>query len=134
MRESIRVVKHFPHPPARVWRAISEREQLAKWLMPNDFSVAEPGARFSFDAGQWGTVQCEITQVDPGRLLRFTWRNPPLDTTLTFELTPEPGGTQLVLVHDGFDPADPRQKFALQAMGEGWAKNDRLPALLDTLA
>ena len=27
----------YPHPPARVWMALTDRDALARWLMPNDF-------------------------------------------------------------------------------------------------
>ena len=51
MIEGDRVIHEarYPHPPERVWRALTDRAELAAWLMPNDFSLRE-GARFRFDA------------------------------------------------------------------------------------
>jgi uncharacterized protein YndB with AHSA1/START domain len=42
----------FPHPPEKLWRALTESPLLAQWLMRNDF---EPlvGRRF-----QSGPIRC----------------------------------------------------------------------------
>ena len=47
MTEAIRTDSFFPHPPEKVWRALTDPQLLAAWLMPNDF---EPrvGHRFTF--------------------------------------------------------------------------------------
>ena len=46
MKRSLRIEKTYPHPPAKVWKAITSRDALAQWLMDNDF-VLELGHRFS---------------------------------------------------------------------------------------
>jgi uncharacterized protein YndB with AHSA1/START domain len=95
----------YPHPPAAVWRALTEREALAGWLMENDF---EPrlGHRFRFRAqpvGGWdGIVESEVLELDPPRRLAISWRSNLLDTRVTFTLEPVAGGTRLRLVHAGF--------------------------------
>jgi uncharacterized protein YndB with AHSA1/START domain len=35
--DAIRTDSFFPHPPEKVWRALTDPELLASWLMPNDF-------------------------------------------------------------------------------------------------
>ena len=58
----------------------------------------------------------------------------PLDTVVTWTLTPSPdGGTHLRLVHDGFTAAD---AFGLETMGNGWRTHvgRRLEQVLATVA
>lgn len=116
---TIRFEHLLPHPPARVWRFLTDASLMSRWLMPTDFR-AEVGAEFGFDTGQWGRTACVVLAIEPERLLRYSWKNPPLDTTVTWTLTPEGEGTRLVVVHDGFDEADPRQRFAYEGMKNGW--------------
>lgn len=115
----IRTETTLPHPPARVWRALTDPAELGRWLMPCDFR-AELGAHFSFDAGQWGRIACEVTALEPEALLRYTWRNPPLDTVVTWRLEAVGEGTRLTMEHAGFDLADPMQRFAFENMDRGW--------------
>ena len=66
--------------------------------------------------------------VEPPRRLVFTWgwlgddgtRGHETEVTITFE--PVPGGTRLVLLQQGFDSSDQRERH-----GQGWSSSfDRL--------
>jgi uncharacterized protein YndB with AHSA1/START domain len=125
--ETIVIEYELAHPPAKVWRALTDSGLLARWLMPNDFR-AEVGHRFHFRAQpmpHWdGVVQCEVRAVEREKRLQFTWvggskeAGSYLDTTVTWSLTPTAsGGTLLRLEHAGFLPAN---KIALEGMGKGW--------------
>jgi uncharacterized protein YndB with AHSA1/START domain len=97
----------YPHPPERVWRALTDPKELAAWLMPNDFAPVV-GHKFQFRVKpQWGwrgIVDCEVLEVDPPRRLSYTWQGDPKYrvTTVTWSLEPAPDGTRLVLEHRGF--------------------------------
>lgn len=119
MTESIRVVHHLPHPPEAVWAALTDAARLSRWLMPTDFEP-EVGAAFTLDTGSFGVTRCEVLAIEPGRLLRYTWRNGPLDTTVTWALTPVDGGAEVTLEHAGFDTAHPAGRMAFEGMGRGW--------------
>lgn len=125
----------LPHPPARVWRALTDPALLSRWLMPTDFQPVV-GHRFTFDTGQWGKTECEVLAIEPTSLLRISWKNPPLDTTVTWRLVPEGEGTRLFLDHAGFDLDHPMQRFAFQGMSGGWSGGiaSRLAEVLSTLA
>lgn len=76
--QSIEVDYDLPHPPAKVWRVLTEPALLARWLMENDFQPSV-GHRFHLRAtpipGQWdGVVACEVLEVEPHRLLRYSWK------------------------------------------------------------
>jgi uncharacterized protein YndB with AHSA1/START domain len=119
-RRAIEVDAFLPHTPSGVWRAMTTPELVARWLMPGDLRPVV-GHRFRFDVPGHGSTECEILEVVPERLLRMTWRNAPLDTTVTWRLVPEGTGTRLTIEHSGFDPADPGQRQAFDAMGAGWS-------------
>ncbi|AZO62827.1 MAG: SRPBCC domain-containing protein [Mesorhizobium sp.] len=103
-------------PPEKVWRALTEPELLAAWLMPNDIKPAI-GERFAF-AGPNAPIECEVLEAEPGKLLRYSWRERPgvdtadrlpafdgpiFESIVTFTLARTvSGGTHLRIVHDGF--------------------------------
>ncbi len=107
MIEGSRVIHEarYPHPPERVWRALTDRAELAAWLMPNDFSLRE-GARFRLDARPAHTepFECEVLEIEPLRRLRARWMVAGQSTTVTFELHADGAETVLRVVHDGLPP------------------------------
>lgn len=122
---TIEVDQFLAHPPAKVWRALTDPELLARWLMPNDFQPVV-GHRFTFRTeprpahGFDGIVHCEVLDLDPERLLRIAWRGGVLDTTVTWMLVAEARGTRLFLEHAGFDPDDPVQRRTHAILDGGW--------------
>ncbi|MGW1885759.1 SRPBCC family protein [Streptomyces sp. NPDC001970] len=141
---TIRVDQFLAHPPAKVWRALTEPELIAQWLMPGDFrlevghrytmtSVPRPGTGFS------GTVEAEVKAFERERMLRVRWADADpgssVNWTITWTLEPEGRGTRLFLVHEGFDPDDPAQRMAHKIMGGGWRSHvmRALEATLDRL-
>jgi len=128
---TVRVDQFFPHPPSKVWRALTEPQLLVQWQMQGseDFrlevghrytltSVPRPNANFS------GTVDVQVLAYETGRMLRVRWADAdpdrPADWTITWTLEHEGRGTRLFLVHEGFDPDDPAQMMARTIMGGGW--------------
>jgi len=136
----------FCHPPEKVWRALTETDLIASWLMPNDFR-AEVGHRFTFRTrptpGFDGIVYCEVLAVEPNRRLSYSWRagspdgrgyGAELDTVVTWILTPSPGGgTRLRLDHDGFTPA---KESTFNIRKQGWTTSviPSLGRVLDGMA
>jgi uncharacterized protein YndB with AHSA1/START domain len=124
MNAKIEVDQFLRQPPERVWQALTDPELLARWLMPNDFEPVV-GHEFTFrtdpvpDRGFDGVIRCQVLELDPPRLVRFSWRSRPLDTTVSFRLAAEGSGTRLFIVHDGF-AADPEQQSVMRILGGGW--------------
>ena len=121
-RDEIVVECTLPEAPEKVWRALTVPELLAAWLLPNDM-LPEEGARFSFDGapGEGGRIDCEVLEMEPHRLLRYSWRDAGterdgLATSVSFRLAQtEEGGTHLRIVHEARVAAPSRQISAANA-------------------
>ncbi len=99
---SVVVERAFPHPPERIWRALTEPHLIEAWLMRNDFRPVS-GHRFSLEA-EWGGVDCRVVAVEPNRTLTYTWQTKDLDSLVTWTLVPNGAGTLLRMEQSGFRP------------------------------
>ena len=145
-RKSIVVELELRHPPGKVWRALTEPDLIAAWLMPNDFRL-QIGHRFTMRTrpapGFDGVVHCEVLAVETSRPLSYSWRGGSkarqgygafLDTVVTWTLSPGArGGTRLRLDHDGFTAG---QESTFNILKQGWSTNvaERLGQVLDTMS
>jgi uncharacterized protein YndB with AHSA1/START domain len=117
---SVVVEKEFPHPPEKVWRALTESSFIEQWLLKNDF---QPVAGHSFTLRrdpmpQWnGVIDCRVLNVDPCRTLSYTWDALGLESVVTFTLTPTETGTHLRVEQSGFRPD---QEAAYKGSKYGW--------------
>jgi uncharacterized protein YndB with AHSA1/START domain len=119
---SVVVEREMPHPPEKLWRALTQPHLIAEWLMKNDFAPVV-GHRFNL-RGEWGGVlDCEVLVVEPNRELAYTWNHVHADaafnlqSVVTFTLTPTASGTRLRMEQAGFRP-DQRQAFG--GANAGW--------------
>ncbi|MCW5709654.1 SRPBCC domain-containing protein [Shinella sp.] len=131
MTEALSVVmeRHIPHPPEKIWRALTQPHLIAEWLMETDFA-ASVGHRFDCRA-EWGSVNCEVLEVEPHRSLSYTWGDSRLKSIVTWTLTPVGAGTTLRMEQTGFKPDQPRYFQGAQA---GWPRFlDNLDRVLDNL-
>lgn len=114
---TIRKERFYAHPPEDVWVAITDSHALAEWLEPNDQQPVV-GHKFQFrcDPGVCGSgiTECEVLEADPPKRLVWSWVNVPKDDsvakpaamTIAWTLTPQDGGTLLVLEHTGAENID----------------------------
>lgn len=139
---TIEVDEFLPHPPEKVWRALTEPGLIARWLMENDFK-AIVGHQFQMRGipvpavGFSGLVASEVLDLDAGKRLCISWRDANsgnnLNSKVTWSISPEDHGTRLVLIHEGFNPAEPTHIASHRIMSGGW-RNHVLPRLGQTLA
>ena len=132
----VRIERVYPHSPEHVWRALTDPELLARWLLPNDFE-ARVGHHFTFrtDPGPGfdGIVRCEVLElVEPERLV-LSWRGGPRDTRVRVELRAEGDSTRLTMEHTGFRGLKARLVQRILAIGSRTLYGKKLPALLDDL-
>jgi uncharacterized protein YndB with AHSA1/START domain len=125
---SIVVEREMPHPPEKIWRALTQSALIAQWLMPNDFAPVV-GHTFNFRskpiAGWNGVADCEVLVVEPPH--RLVWRQDAsgdqaatgLKSTVSWTLTRMATGTHVRMEHAGFRPQD---DLAFEMMGNGWPR------------
>ena len=112
---SVVVEREIAHPAGKIWRALTQPHLIAEWLMKNDF-VPTLGHRFSL-RGDWGSVDCEVLEIEPERTLAYRWDAMGLESVVTWTLTPTPAGTHLRMEQAGFRPD---QEQAYQGAKFGW--------------
>ena len=108
------VERDFAHRPEKLWRALTQPHLIKEWLMQSDFAP-DLGHRFKFTA-DWGSVDCQVKQIEPNRMLAYSWDAYGLESTVTWTLTPTAAGTQLRMEQTGFRP-DQNQAYHGARMG-----------------
>jgi uncharacterized protein YndB with AHSA1/START domain len=96
-RPALRFERSFKHPVERVWSAVSDPEEMRRWFPATVTVDLRPGGAmsFEFDDPDAPATTGEITELDPPRLLAFSWGG----DLLRFELEPEGKGSRLVFIH-----------------------------------
>ncbi len=115
-RPALRFERRLDHSVERVWRAITEPAELARWFVAAVEWTPELGEAFEA-MDQPG----EITELEPPRLIAYTWGG----ELFRFELRPDGAGCLLTFSH----VFDDRALGAQHATG--WELHfDRLAAFL----
>lgn len=126
VKEAVIVERTFNAPVEKVWKAITEREQMKQWYFELAAFKAEVGFEFQFEGGKDDRVYlhlCRVTEVIPNKKLTYSWRYDQFEgnSFVTFELSPQGNQTKLKLTHEGLEtfptnnPDFDRKNFA-----EGW--------------
>jgi uncharacterized protein YndB with AHSA1/START domain len=136
---TIHVDQFLPFSPVQVWKAVTEPDIIARWLMPNDFQLAV-GHHITFETTPipqvkfGGIAYCEILAFEVERSLRIRWIDRSdengLNSIVTWRLEPEGEETHLFMEHDGFDLNHPLQQLSYQFMSKGLA---RLPQSIEEI-
>ena len=113
-------------PPARVWQAITDKEQMKEWYFDLKEFKAEPGFEFQFEGGTKEKSYlhlCKITDVVMEKKLRHSWKYDGYEgiSFVTFELFPQGNNTRLRLTHEGLESFPASNKdFAKENFVTGW--------------
>ncbi|MGA8600990.1 MAG: SRPBCC domain-containing protein [Beijerinckiaceae bacterium] len=114
---SVIVERDIPHPPEKIWRALTEPHLIEEWLMQNDF---QPVVDHRFNLrGDWGAVDCQVLEIEPHKTLSYRWDAMGLESIVTWTLTPTRTGTHLRMEQAGFRRD---QEQAFQGAKFGWQK------------
>ncbi|GAA1856133.1 SRPBCC family protein [Pseudonocardia ailaonensis] len=92
-RTVLRMERPLPHPPEKVWRALTEPAHLAAWFPSTVEIDLRDGGEILFDGGD---TRGRVTALEPPHVLAFTWGD---DDHLRWEVRPDGPGTVLVLHH-----------------------------------
>jgi uncharacterized protein YndB with AHSA1/START domain len=114
---SVVVEREMPHPPEKIWCALTQPDLIEEWLMKNDF---EPVVDHRFDfRADWGSVDCQVLAVEPNKTLSYTWGAFGLGSVVTWTLTPTSSGTHVRMEQSGFRPD---QQQAYHGAKAGWPR------------
>jgi uncharacterized protein YndB with AHSA1/START domain len=99
------VERDIPHPPQKVWRAVTQAPLIEAWLMKNDFEPVV-GHKFNLRSPpqpQWdGVIDCEVLDIEPPTRLAYSWTTMGLATVVVLTLTPAGAGTHVRVEQSGF--------------------------------
>ncbi|MFZ0637531.1 MAG: SRPBCC domain-containing protein [Candidatus Acidiferrales bacterium] len=99
------IEREIPHPPEKIWRALTQSPLLEEWLMKNDFQPVV-GHQFNFRATpvpNWnGVIDCEVLVLEPNSRLSYSWASMGMKSVVAWTLTPTEGGTYVRMEHSGF--------------------------------
>jgi uncharacterized protein YndB with AHSA1/START domain len=114
--------REMPHPPEKIWRALTQSSLMDDWLMTNDF-LPVVGHRFTFRAtprANWnGVIDCEVLLVEPNSRLSYTWGALGPGSVVAWTLTPTQSGTHVRMEQSGFRPD---QQANYKGANYGWQK------------
>lgn len=114
-------------PVERVWKAITERDQMKDWYFELEEFKAEEGFRFQFTGGDENVQylhECEVVIADPPHKLSHSWTYPEYEgySVVTWELFSEgEHKTRLRLSHEGLE-SFPQESpnFRVESFTAGW--------------
>jgi uncharacterized protein YndB with AHSA1/START domain len=105
-------VRDLAHPPARVWKALTDPSELALWSpfdADRDLASVGPATLTMVDGATRVPLAAEIQVADAPAVLQYGWG----DDLLRWELEPTPDGTRLTLRHT----TDGREMLSKAAAG-----------------
>jgi uncharacterized protein YndB with AHSA1/START domain len=115
--KSVIVEREIAFPPQKIWRALTQPQLMAGWLMKSDFKP-EVDHRFRFTA-DWGAVDCQVLALDEPRTLSYSWSSYGVETMVEWTLTPTETGTLLRMEQTGFRRDNPQ---AYGGAKQGWPR------------
>ena len=115
-------------PVAKVWKAITDKNEMKQWYFDLAAFNPEVGFEFTFTGGKDDRQYlhlCKITELIPGKKLQHTWKYDGYEgiSYVTWELWEEGNKTSVKLTHEGletFPQSNP--DFAKENFVQGWAE------------
>lgn len=124
--EALVIERTFDAPVGRVWKALTDVEEMRAWYFDLKEFRAEVGFKFEFVVEHEGRTYhhlCQVTAVVPEKEIAYTWRYKGHEgnSLVTFEIFPEGDRTRLKLTHEGLETFPKAPAFARKNFMEGWS-------------
>lgn len=109
IQEPFIIERTYSAPVSAVWKAISNRDEMAKWYFDLKEFKPEVGFEFTFEGGPSPEKQyihlCKVTEVIQNKKLTYSWRYDGYEgnSFVTFELFEEGNSTRVKLTHAGLE-------------------------------
>jgi uncharacterized protein YndB with AHSA1/START domain len=125
--EAVVIERTFNAPVARVWKALTDADEMRVWYFDLKEFKPEVGFEFEFTVQHEGTKYhhlCEITDVIPQKKIAYTWRyaGEEGNSLVTFELFADGGKTRLKLTHEGLETFPKLPAYAKTNFEKGWTE------------
>jgi len=125
LAEAVVIERTFNAPVGRVWKALTDVEEMRQWYFNLKQFKAEVGFEFDFVVEHEGTTYhhlCKVTEVIPQKKLAYTWRykGHEGDSLVTFELFADGNKTRLKLTHTGIETFPKTPAYARKNFEAGW--------------
>lgn len=123
--EAVVIERTYDAPVTRVWKALTDVDQIRQWYFDLKEFKPEVSFEFSFVVEHEGNTYhhlCRVTDVIPQKKIAYTWRykGEPGDSLLTFELFPQGNKTRLKLTHTGIETFPKTPAYARKNFEAGW--------------
>jgi len=127
LAEAVVIERTFNAPVERVWKALTDVEQMRQWYFDLKEFKPEVGFEFQFVVEHEGTTydhRCKVTEVIPRKKLAYTWRyiGHEGDSLVTFELSADGDKTRLKLTHQGLETFPKTPAYARENFEKGWTE------------
>jgi uncharacterized protein YndB with AHSA1/START domain len=128
-------------PPAAVFRALTDADELGSWMASRADSDPREGGAFEYvfefaDPAQNNSQRGEYIAVEPQSLVALPWVFPFSDkkTTVEYRLSDDGDSTEVQFTHSGFETGEPWES-ARERFAGGWqAFLESLKAWVETRA
>jgi uncharacterized protein YndB with AHSA1/START domain len=127
-KEPFVIERTYQAPVERVWKAITDKNDMKQWYFDIAAFKPEVGFEFQFEGSNEGRTYlhlCKITEVIVGKKLQYSWRYKGYEgnSFVTFELFAEGDKTRLKLTHEGLEtfPVD-KPDFKRENFAMGWTE------------
>jgi uncharacterized protein YndB with AHSA1/START domain len=125
--DAIVVERTLNAPVARVWKALTDVDQMREWYFDLKEFKPEVGFEFEFVVEHEGNRYhhlCRVVEVIPGKKIAYTWRyeGEPGDSLVTIELSPVGEKTRLELTHAGIETFPKLPAYARKNFEQGWTQ------------
>ena len=125
--EAVVIERTFKAPVARVWKALTNADEMRVWYFDLKEFKPEVGFEFEFTVEHEGVRYhhlCKITQVIPQKKIAYTWRYAGEDgnSLVTFELFGDGDKTRLKLTHKGLETFPKLPAYARTNFEKGWTE------------
>jgi uncharacterized protein YndB with AHSA1/START domain len=123
--DAVVVERIFNAPVARVWKALTDVDEMREWYFDLKEFKPEVGFEFAFVVEHEGNTydhRCRIIEVIPQKKIAHTWRyeGHEGESLVTIELFPEGDKTRLKLTHTGLETFPKTPAFARENFEKGW--------------
>jgi uncharacterized protein YndB with AHSA1/START domain len=125
--DAVIVERTLNAPVARVWKALTDVDQMREWYFDLKEFKPEVGFEFEFVIEHEGNNYhhlCRVVEVIPERKIAYTWcyKGEPGDSLVSIELSPVSEKTRLKLTHTGIKTFPKTPAYARKNFEQGWTQ------------